>query len=182
MSEADRFLKNHLRDLEKGAGHAAPPPQAPPPPVKRRSKQRMVTMAEALKRFWTHWTTDGRASRSEFWWMELFCVLLTCGLGLCMDYIHVDVDQSVVLVCLFVFLFVAFCLPFYCLTVRRLHDSGRSGTCLWVMLLPLLLGNLIVLIPFFGSLLFTVQLCMPSEKRPNRYGPVPNFRSEDEKE
>ena len=38
--------------------------------------QRMATMGEAWHNFWTRWTFAGRASRSEFWFMLLWFILI----------------------------------------------------------------------------------------------------------
>lgn len=84
---------------------------------------------------------NGRARRSEYWWWTLFTVLVcivTCGIG------------SIALI-----------LPSIAVTVRRLHDTGKSG---WFYLLTL--------IPYIGSiiiLIFTLQ----DSTDDNEYGPNP---------
>jgi hypothetical protein len=52
-------------------------------------------------------------------------------------------------------------LPALAVSVRRLHDTGRSGA--WI-----LLG----LIPF-GGIVTLVFTCMDSQPHPNQYGPSP---------
>lgn len=53
----------------------------------------------------------------------------------------------------------ALVLPMLAVTVRRLHDTGRSG---WWYLLNLL--------PYVGTLILVVQYCWPGQKYENRYG------------
>ncbi|MEM7488766.1 MAG: DUF805 domain-containing protein [Pseudomonadota bacterium] len=47
-------------------------------------------------------------------------------------------------------------------TVRRLHDIGRSGWWYWISL-----------VPFVGWLILLVMLCMPGEGYRNEFGPAP---------
>lgn len=56
----------------------------------------------------------------------------------------------------------AMLIPWFALAVRRLHDLGRSG--LWLLLL---------LVPLFGSLALLVFFLTDSQRGPNRYGPDP---------
>lgn len=93
-------------------------------------------ISNAFKYCW-HYT--GRSSRSEYWWFYLFELLIgipTFGIGL--------------LVCLF---------PALSLTIRRLHDSGRSGwNYLWCF------------VPIVGGLIVFIMLLMDSEHCENKYG------------
>lgn len=97
----------------------------------------------------------GRSSRSEFWWWMLFTFIVGC---VC-SFISVMADTTVIsgLVSL------AFLLPNIAISVRRLHDIGKSG---WWYLLNL--------IPIIGSIVLIVWYCQPSQEFANEYGPVPN--------
>lgn len=53
-------------------------------------------------------------------------------------------------------------IPALALSVRRLHDQGRSG---WMLLLGL--------IPFFGGFVLLVFMCLEGTRGPNQYGPDP---------
>lgn len=55
-------------------------------------------------------------------------------------------------------------LPALAVTVRRLHDIGKSG---WWILLSL--------IPIVGSIIVLVFTCLDSEPTDNQYGPNPKF-------
>ncbi len=95
-----------------------------------------------------------------------------------------------------------FFLPGLAVTVRRLHDTGRSGWLLgffwlvYVLMLALavgilglaqsphgaLVGLLYGLGVYFRGLVFlialVVWLCLPGDKGPNRYGPDPKTAEE----
>jgi uncharacterized membrane protein YhaH (DUF805 family) len=79
----------------------------------------------------------GRASRSEFWWFELFVWLIPFG----SDFI----DPSGVLS---VMLFFGLLLPGLAAGARRLHDTNRSG---WWQLIPLTVIGIIPLVIWLAS-------------------------------
>ena len=97
---------------------------------------------------------SGRARRSEYWFFVLFQVI---ALGAAKA---VDVALGVNAVYLVVAL--ALLLPALAVTVRRLHDTGRSG---WMILLAL--------IPLVGSIILIVFECQDSEPGVNKFGPSP---------
>ncbi|MBA8796214.1 uncharacterized membrane protein YhaH (DUF805 family) [Friedmanniella endophytica] len=88
---------------------------------------------QATKRFWLKYATfTGRASRSEFWWWTLISLIVSVALGLAgaalspggwmatatgprMEDVPADL-WTVVTLC-----------PSIAVTIRRLHDAGRSG-------------------------------------------------------
>ena len=43
--------------------------------------QYRVSFLEAVRRFCTTYTSNGRASRSEYWWSLLFCFVLILGVS-----------------------------------------------------------------------------------------------------
>ena len=71
---------------------------------------------------------SGRASRSEFWWFQLFAILLMLALGsweiLC-DVVTMDMYWAMTGV-LFLIHYVLL-LPSAGVWIRRLHDRGKSG-------------------------------------------------------
>lgn len=97
---------------------------------------------------------SGRARRSEYWFFALFGFLVYLGAAL-LDTI---LGSGSVLTLLAV---LALLLPGIAVTVRRLHDTDRSGW--WV---------LIGLVPF-GGIVTLVFACLDSQPFPNRYGPSP---------
>ncbi len=73
----------------------------------------------------------GRASRPEYWWFTLFCIVVPTIIGLASDTVGTIV-------------FLALLLPQITAGTRRLHDVDKSGWLLLVGLIPLI-GQLIVL-------------------------------------
>jgi uncharacterized membrane protein YhaH (DUF805 family) len=117
-------------------------------------------------------TFRGRARRSELWWFVLFGVLvhviasvLDTAMGL--QALHVDIhlwtlwfrERGVLVVLASAFLL----LPTLAVGVRRLHDVGRTG--LWL---------LVVLVPCVGLLLLLVFWCSRGQRAANRYGEPPD--------
>lgn len=117
-----------------------------------------------------HWFTDvitnkyfefdGRASKQEFWMFVLFYFIFAIGIS-----IIAEVSGAKLLADLFA---LALLIPSIGVTVRRLHDIGKSGWWVFIGLIPLL--GLIVLI------VFTIQDGQPGE---NDYGPNPKETGDD---
>ena len=116
-------------------------------------------------------TFSGRARRSEYWGFVLINNLL-CGIimviaGVCAANSSArDAEACVaigVVACLIYGLVIM--LPTLAVTVRRLHDTGRSG---WFMLVHL--------IPVVGPIVFFITLLLDSQFGENRYGPNPKWR------
>ena len=92
---------------------------------------------------------EGRASRSEYWWFQLFVLLAAGPLSILSEW-----ASGVAGLLLF--------LPSLAVAVRRLHDTDRSGWWILLYFLPLL-GALVLL--FF-------YVTRGTEGR-NRFGPDP---------
>lgn len=103
---------------------------------------------------------NGRAQRKEYWMFFLFNIIIAFVLAFveAAAGIAPDTQQSVLagLYGLAVFL------PGLAVTVRRLHDTGRSGW--WV---------LIALVPIIGAIVLLVFMVLDGEPGENRYGPNP---------
>jgi uncharacterized membrane protein YhaH (DUF805 family) len=101
-------------------------------------------------------TWSGRASRSEFWYFQL--LMLIC-------YIPIYVfDREVGATTLFAFILI-FMLPNISVTVRRLHDTNRSGWWYWI-----------IMVPVIGVLIFYGLMCWPGDANRNDYGENPLMR------
>lgn len=108
---------------------------------------------------------SGRASRSEFWWFQLFIVIVSIPLYIVSFYAGYSGSQGLILASsgLSLAMWLAFALPSIAATIRRLHDTDRSG---WWLLLAM--------VPFAGLVLL-VFLLLPSTPGGNRFGaPVPH--------
>jgi uncharacterized membrane protein YhaH (DUF805 family) len=96
---------------------------------------------------------NGRASRSEFWWFFLasFVAYLITGFIDALVFGFELTDPTPISFILQVAIFI----PTLTVSVRRIHDHGKSG---WY-----------VLVPFYNLYLFIVD----GEAMPNVYGPPP---------
>jgi uncharacterized membrane protein YhaH (DUF805 family) len=134
----------------------------------------MVGFGEAIKRGFAGWLTwSGRATRAEYWWWTLFAALLTLipyiGFVATMDWSTKSGDGSVqasgsggnilflVLAGIAVLVVI---LPSIAVSVRRLHDTDRSGWWYWIQLIPC----------GIGAIWFLVLMVLPSSSPQNRYG------------
>ena len=102
---------------------------------------------------------EGRARRKEYWMFTLFNFIISIVLAL-VDMVIFGGESGVgILGSLYS---LAVLLPGLGVTVRRLHDTGRSGW--WI---------LIGLIPIIGWLIMLYFLVTDSDSGANQYGPSP---------
>ena len=99
---------------------------------------------------------DGRASRSEYWFWNLFYWLMLMGSGFMMG---VDPEFGGILYALVT---LGILLPSLAVMVRRLHDLDKSG---WMWL--------VCLIPLVGGIVLLVWFCQPGTNGTNRFGADP---------
>tara|TARA_B110000503_G_scaffold124249_1_gene190619 strand:+ start:1224 stop:1610 length:387 start_codon:yes stop_codon:yes gene_type:complete len=106
----------------------------------------------------------GRARRSEYWYFMLFILVMTIVLTF-VDFMtgtfSLDPESGEIgllstLFSLFVFL------PQLAVSIRRLHDTGRSGWWCWIVLLPVI-----------GVITLLVFDCLDSQPGSNEYGANP---------
>lgn len=104
---------------------------------------------------------EGRARRKEYWFFVLFYIIFSLVLAL-VDELAGTVLEGTNIGLLGTLYGFALLVPSLAVSVRRLHDTGRSG---WWLLI-----NLIPLIGFIVFLVFAVQDSQPGE---NRFGVNP---------
>lgn len=97
----------------------------------------------------------GRARRKEYWMFALIALLIAIGIGV----IDVLLRTKGLLGNLFG---IAMLLPSLGVTVRRLHDTDRSGW--WI---------LIGFVPVIGGIVLLVFMCLVGTAGSNRYGADP---------
>ncbi|MGW1543995.1 DUF805 domain-containing protein [Streptomyces sp. NPDC002309] len=97
---------------------------------------------------------SGRARRKEYWMFFLFYMILAVAAAI----IDVLINMQIVSLVLALGLF----LPSLSITIRRLHDTDRSGW--WI---------LIGLIPLVGGIVLLVFACTDGKPGDNKYGPNP---------
>ncbi len=107
----------------------------------------------------------GRAGRPEFWFWTLFQTLaFLIPLMVASLVSRLDVDGSAQgaegVAVLLVIAWFGLWLPGLAVTVRRLHDTDRSGW--WI---------LINLVPTIGGIWLLILLCQRGTYGPNRFGP-----------
>ena len=140
---------------------------------------RKIGFKEATRRGLSQWKNySGRATIAEYWWYFLFEILIFLPV-----YVVIIIGLAVstprhskatlttaatttggssalatLMLLLFLVVVVLLAIPRIALSVRRLHDTNRSG---WYLLLGF--------VPF-GSIVLLVFFCGPSHPGPNEYG------------
>lgn len=131
-----------------------------------RGGDREVNFGEAVKLFLANYARfQGRSSRGAYWWSVLFywLVLLTAGTLDGTDDGEAGVLSGLV--------WLGLLLPNISVTVRRLHDTGKSGW--WWLLLQ---------VPLIGWIFCLIFLTQPGERRENAYGPDVEAGRDNERE
>ncbi|MFV8569865.1 DUF805 domain-containing protein [Marinobacter sp. SBS5] len=104
---------------------------------------------------------SGRARRKEYWFFILFNIIISLVLGV-IDGFTGSYSEAAGLGLLGGIYSLAVLIPGIAVTVRRLHDTGRSG---WWFL--------IVLVPVIGALALLVFMVLDSKPGQNQYGSNP---------
>lgn len=97
---------------------------------------------------------DGRARRKEFWMFALFNFIITFIIAFIESFLDTQIISIIYTL--------AILLPSIAVSVRRLHDIGKSGY--WYF---------IGFIPIIGSIWILVLMCKDSQTGENIYGPNP---------
>ncbi len=98
----------------------------------------------------------GRARLKEYWMYVLISAVVVLVLGIVNGLMGADVPA------LPVYYSLAVVLPSLAVTVRRLHDTDRSG---WWLL--------ILLVPIVGAIVILVFMATPGGETANRFGASP---------
>jgi uncharacterized membrane protein YhaH (DUF805 family) len=117
-----------------------------------------VSFGDAVRSGFDHYTNfEGRASRSAFWWWVLFQIIV--------EFVAAILDYAIFsnLGVFYGLTALALLLPSFSVSIRRLHDTDRTG---WWLL--------IYLIPVIGFIVLLVFFLTDSDRGPNRYGPGPD--------
>ncbi|WP_380176716.1 DUF805 domain-containing protein [Kineococcus sp. DHX-1] len=122
-------------------------------------------MVEAVTSVFRNYANfSGRARRAEYWWYTLALAILGFVYGVISGVADGSGASGLanVLTILFGLVYLAIIVPTIAVTVRRLHDTGKSGF-FWF----------IGLIPFVGGIILIVFCAQDSVPGPNQYGPNP---------
>ena len=106
---------------------------------------------------------DGRATRKEYWYFTLFNFLAFFALTM-IDSVIGSFNPEIGIGLFGGIYSLAVLTPYLAVSVRRLHDTDRSG---WWLLIEL--------IPFIGSIVLLFFMVMDSQTSDNQYGlnPLP---------
>ncbi|MBJ6368100.1 DUF805 domain-containing protein [Snuella sedimenti] len=111
---------------------------------------------------------QGRARRKEYWMFTLFNAIFMIATAIVAGIIGQATDTPLFFLLYLVYI-LGIIIPSLAVTVRRLHDIGKSG---WYYLVGL--------IPFIGGIWLFVLLVTEGETGPNGYGPDPKAPTMDE--
>lgn len=113
----------------------------------------MKSYLTALKKYFVF---SGRASRTEFWMFTLFLTIFLC-VGLAID-MAIGGDAEMPFGLFSGLIFTAHLVPAISVTIRRLHDSNKSG---WMILLGVI------------PIITLILMLLPSTPGANKYEPNP---------
>jgi uncharacterized membrane protein YhaH (DUF805 family) len=109
---------------------------------------------EAIKSGFSNYVNfSDRAARSEYWYWVLFVIIAEIVTSI-IDYGVIGYNVTTALFGL------AAILPGLAVSIRRLHDTDRSGW--WVFL---------ACIPLIGAIILIIWYCTAGTPGPNRFGP-----------
>jgi uncharacterized membrane protein YhaH (DUF805 family) len=112
----------------------------------------------------------GRARRTEFWMFVLVNVIISVILGIIdtatgtAGFYAADGMAGYSPGILSGIYALAVLIPSIAVTVRRLHDTDRSGWWFFIQLIPLV-----------GAIVMLVFTCLEGTRGPNRFGPDPKL-------
>ena len=101
---------------------------------------------------------SNRSRRREYWYFALIVFLYELVINVVIGIIQVDIVTYIGY--LLMAPVIVFTLP---LAVRRLHDTGRTGW--WLLLILTGIGSIVIL----------VFVCLDSDPQTNEYGPSPKY-------
>ncbi len=119
---------------------------------------RVSSFGQAVSACFSKYATFvGRANRPEYWYFYLFTTLAAIA-ALIVDLALFSGEAEPIFP-LTIILYLGVFLPSLAVSVRRLHDTDRSGW--WV---------LIAILPIVGPIVLLVFFCLRGTLGPNRYG------------
>ncbi|MDD2426399.1 MAG: DUF805 domain-containing protein [Bacteroidales bacterium] len=121
-----------------------------------------------LKTLKQYATFSGRTSRKEYWMFSLFNMIFVIA-TIILDYLTGLTEGEQPFGIISIFYSLAILIPGLAVTVRRLHDIGKSG---WMIL--------IALIPVIGTIWLLVLTLTDSNLAENRYGAIPADSMDDD--
>jgi uncharacterized membrane protein YhaH (DUF805 family) len=141
-------IKKVVRTRGPGGGHSSGAPR--------------IGFGQAIALgFQNYFTFQGRATRSEYWYFFLFCLIANFAAGLVIGFLGALIGLSLEAIQMLAILpgLVLF-FPNLSVSIRRLHDVNRSGWWWWLLLVPCI-----------GGIVLLVWDCTEGTRGENDYGP-----------
>ena len=144
----------------------------------REGRLTMIGFLPAIKLAYSrYFDFGGRSTRAEYWWYQLYSYIVSIVMTLSfligaiagIGALFGDDDMAIaaiigLLLFLLCFLIILLSIiPAIAITIRRLHDSGKSSLFVWLLFIPLV--NIVAAV-----LIFIFSL-LPSSAGDNKYGP-----------
>jgi len=108
-------------------------------------------------------TFAGRARRKEYWMFALVNFVICAALAIAgMVMLGKSQNSALAMDAVLGVYLLLILLPSLAVTVRRLHDTGRSGWWFWIQL-----------VPFVGPIVLFVFTVLDGTPGTNAYGPSP---------
>ena len=125
--------------------------------------QRKTFLSWCLLPFKKYAEFSGRSRRKEYWTFVLFLGMVEILLLLIVETFFEELGELLALGLFFGFLgfFIGCLIPYFALSVRRLHDTSHSGWWLLIGFVP------------FGGLYLFYLFVSDSDPGENKYGPNP---------
>lgn len=96
--------------------------------MKKENVVKFIGFKDALKNFFAKYTDyKGTATRAEYWWIQLFFLLVTICACLCFVLGFVVSTLFYIGMVIYVIFMISTIIPRIMLTIRRMHDIGLSG-------------------------------------------------------
>lgn len=111
---------------------------------------------------------SGRARRTEYWMFMLFHILIIFLLVFLSGVLSELNSEYIGLILLVIYVLASF-IPALAITIRRLHDTGKSG---WFYLISF--------IPYIGGIILLIFAVQDSEYGHNKWGANPKASNTDE--
>ena len=108
---------------------------------------------------------SGRARRTEYWMFYLFNIIFAI-VAIVLDNVLGTASEDVGYGLFYILFGLAVALPSWAVSVRRLHDIGKSGWWMFISLIPLI-----------GGIWFFVLTVTDSQPGDNEYGANPKLLS-----
>jgi uncharacterized membrane protein YhaH (DUF805 family) len=122
---------------------------------------RQVEFGDAISLFFKNFVNfHGRSSRGAFWWWFLAATVGGYVIAFVLGLMAASSDTPQIVLLPAVAINLSLVIGGVALSVRRLHDTNRTG---WWLLIGL--------VPLVGAIVLIIFYCTPGTRGPNTYGP-----------